>query len=164
MVEEIRPLPDLAIAAVGIREHVVAEIRQRPQHIHLFDRPVMLHIVIAIRSAVLVVAVADVLADAAVANLVVHIDDGAEGADLVELGRRERGLVTGEQLFNPVGALVGLHDAAMRQLDLLVQTLKLDALVLHGGVPSLVVACGLIISTYQAINVVNYIPTYPLHE
>ena len=52
----------------------------------------------------------------------------------------------------------------MRQLDLLVQTLKLDALVLHGGVPSLAVACGLIIATYHAINVVDYIPTYPLHE
>ena len=79
------------------------------------------------------VAVEDVLLYAAVANLVVHIDDGAEGADLVELGRRERGLVTGEQLVNPVGALVSLHDAAMRQLDLLVQTLKLDALVLMMG-------------------------------
>ncbi len=110
------------------------------------------------------VTVEDVLADAAVANLVVHVDNGAEGADLVELGRRERGLVAGEQLVNPVGALVGLHDAAMRQLDLLVQTLKLDALVLHGGVPSLAVACGLIISTYHATNVANYIPTYPLHE
>lgn len=113
---------------------------------------------------ILFLAVEDVLLYAAVANLVVHIDDGAEGADLVELGRRERGLVAGEQFVNPVGALVGLHDAAMRQLDLLVQTLKLDALVLHGGVPSLAVACGLIIATYHAINVVDYIPTYPLHE
>ena len=110
------------------------------------------------------VTVEDVLADAAVANLVVHVDDGAEGADLVELGRRERGLVAGEQLVNPVGALVGLHDAAMRQLDLLVQTLKLDALVLHGGFPSLAVACALIIPTYHAINVAYYNPTYPLHE
>ncbi len=117
------------------------------------------HIVIAVRGAVLVIAVADVLADAAVANLVVHVDDGAEGADLVELGRRERGLVAGEQLVNPVGALVGLHEAAMRQLDLLVQTLKLDALVFHGGVPSLAVACVLIISTYHTINIVNHNPT-----
>ena len=110
------------------------------------------------------VTVEDVLADAAVANLVVHVDDGAEGADLVELGRRERGLVAGEQLVNPVGALVAVEEAAVRQTDFLVQTLKLYALVLHGGVPSLAVACALIIPTYHAINVAYYIPTYPLHE
>ena len=163
VVEVPRPTKD-GLILIHPGEDIAAESHQPAKHYELLVQIELRHVIIAVRCAVLVVAVEDVLLYAAVANLVVHIDDGAEGADLVELGRRERGLVAGEQFVNPVGALVGLHDAAMRQLDLLVQTLKLDALVLHGGVPSLAVACGLIIATYHAINIVNYITTHPLHK
>ena len=163
VVEVPRPTKD-GLILIHPGEDIAAESHQPAKHYELLVQIELRHVIIAVRCAVLVVAVEDVLLYAAVANLVVHIDDGAEGADLVELGRRERGLVAGEQFVNPVGALVGLHDAAMRQLDLLVQTLKLDALVLHGGVPSLAVACGLIIATYHAINIVNYITTRHLHK
>lgn len=102
VVEVPRPTKD-GLILIHPREDIAAESHQPAKHYELLVQIELRHVIIAVRCAVLVVAVEDVLLYAAVANLVVHIDDGAEGADLVEPGRRERGLVTGEQLVNPVG-------------------------------------------------------------
>ncbi len=92
VVEVPRPTKD-GLILIHPGEDIAAESHQPAKHYELLVQIELRHVVIAVRCAVLVVAVEDVLLYAAVANLVVHIDDGAEGADLVEPGRRERGLV-----------------------------------------------------------------------
>ena len=64
-----------------------------------------------------------------------------------------------------VTRIVHLKDPAV--LDVAMHDARDDGVqvvALHGGVPSLAVACGLIIATYHAINIVNYITTRHLHK
>ena len=87
-----------------------------------------------LRCAVLVVAVEEILTKTSIADLIVHVDDGIEGADLMELAMAERRLVCVQQLGKPVRTLISPIETAVSQLNLLVQTLKFNSLVLHGDV------------------------------